>query len=1180
MNTLEEANTLINQYIKEVGDGKIFGLLPVSENEQEKIIELVCNSCHGDHQYLSRYLLVHPALIGYAMSVAVSREMNHGNFWSSFTKSFSIEIPAPAREKLCNLFVQATRRLGMLVAEIGVDEYGHRNLLDPVLTHAGIVPGWVTHLTDRIQRDSKKYPLPDPDNEEKMRSYVCRLSDGIPAAQARLKKILISDAGHLVGNSILSAYINQRYELLPHHLKEDVENAFKHIGRGLRLKSPHLYFSQTQETVLIRLPQLTSRIARDNSYWYCNGERYSCLETTDLPIPPNQSKYEVELCNLKGDLENQKFVIFIQLDGSNPLWLFKKDTGKQVIRINKPETLRYEIPDGNYYLVTKKAYSSNEDEYFYELDESNKYTEYESFPDRSILTLNTVDSTFEFHPRNQPCFHLYSEAGFIQTENRLKIYYDPAINIDVYVPTVDLEEDSLISLRFCSVNNKNTERLFSSEITRPASDKAMLSIPLATQWCQFENELDYGIYEIEIEASLSGISFHRRFFYWKGLKYINQAEGIVCDGLPNNLDHGLSIDVEKNANSLIPNAQFSGSEIKIYVNNIEAPLIFNRPGIHAYITEQGTTESRILDEYECLGFAPTQPDIITLHNGDIDPANIYCNDKLICTLSNNRRNYTLRSTSILAQFGRSGKVEVEDSKTKRRRVLFRFAQYSIARELHVKQDDLELDYYAKFVVDKSILSQLRITFENIYKLKPSEKEKRSIDIKLKEGCGILFLDESTTLNVRVTDEEEDWKIEISSQIDEYKTSVYQITPEIRQEESDEWVELQIADKHSLSSLRLILVAPSLKSDSGTNFWEELLHACFSKDEDCLEYVRQNIYTLTEHELILMLEKIQLLNLYKYHGTVWKAAHWIQHLTLVLCQWSFGLASMDQRNTILRYGVHGLCQKGIRKLSIYTQLIIGSHLEIISEDAEKYDNGLTGHGIIPRTLKEVHKVGDAKDLLAYVQSEQMKGSLSSSLIELLQHFGNFNAVIQESSSSFKKFDFQQYLEALGKKARDLDEASGLITPGELLSPSHYLYCLQKLRIRLTPQRNAMIRTDYSKILSQSNAALKTMSDRISQLKHVFARIDYPTNFLDLTFPFDDDQTSLLQSVSNDLFIITGFSRLYANKHITKTEYLEKMDMLLKHKHENDYQAYYNLSLVISLSPELFAFYFLFWEIVTR
>jgi hypothetical protein len=77
-----------------------------------------------------------------------------------------------------------------------------------------------------------------------------------------------------------------------------------------------------------------------------------------------------------------------------------------------------------------------------------------------------------------------------------------------------------------------------------------------------------------------------------------------------------------------------------------------------------------------------------------------------------------------------------------------------------------------------------------------------------------------------------------------------------------------------------------------------------------------------------------------------------------------------------------------------------------------------------------------------------------------------------------------------------------------------------------------------------------------------------------------ESEMVQVVSDLLLLITGMARLNAAGLIGRSQYKEMLKSLLSPEGNHVERRIRRLCLLLSLAPELFVFYMLFWEVVLK
>ena len=89
---LEEANALVLSRIGQMPEGSILGFLPLSQSEEDAVLQVVKDVLSGERNFSMRGLLIAaPAATAYALAVAPSRTLTTGgNFWPALATDLAV----------------------------------------------------------------------------------------------------------------------------------------------------------------------------------------------------------------------------------------------------------------------------------------------------------------------------------------------------------------------------------------------------------------------------------------------------------------------------------------------------------------------------------------------------------------------------------------------------------------------------------------------------------------------------------------------------------------------------------------------------------------------------------------------------------------------------------------------------------------------------------------------------------------------------------------------------------------------------------------------------------------------------------------------------------------------------------------------------------------------------------
>jgi hypothetical protein len=109
---LEEANKLILRKIAGSDEETILGFLPLTQVEEEAVLELVRNELNRRVNVVAWIIVKAPAAMLYALAVAPGRTLTDGGkFWPALQADLGIEVNGPKRPEFADRFRRTCRQL-------------------------------------------------------------------------------------------------------------------------------------------------------------------------------------------------------------------------------------------------------------------------------------------------------------------------------------------------------------------------------------------------------------------------------------------------------------------------------------------------------------------------------------------------------------------------------------------------------------------------------------------------------------------------------------------------------------------------------------------------------------------------------------------------------------------------------------------------------------------------------------------------------------------------------------------------------------------------------------------------------------------------------------------------------------------------------------------------------------
>lgn len=522
----------------------VLGLAPLSSEDAAKIRSLVHAQFPGQpsqrfHRLIS-LLKLHPAVmtvwLARVAGEAYAKKQEDGdtkNFWPNFSQGVGVEFSTQgARSE----FVTTFRQCCFLVGNVVLDppELGPRIYVDRLLFQAGLPLCHVQHFANSMRWVERQYSLPDPDEPDAgqdLRALMARSPylANIPI----LKKALAGPAGPLICEVALRVALDAEPLEINPTLARAIEEAFQDIGHGTaeRPRSPFLRLAADFCSLEVVCPnQPASLVGPTGLLWFVGGtpQRVGANDETTFPVS-SQGHFTVELRGLAGghnlrrefDLRwtelKQPFLVF---DASSRYWRRVEDGEVIALRSGQywvlhsvgaqfdAATRRWDWPDG-----------------------LSALSEIALHPGQQ-LSLSTNEKSFVFKAAQIPFFAPNGKT--ICTDELERIHYGWSNLPEVWCP---VEDDTVASadwsLHIRSANQEQVVPLKNGEcngnMLRYQSDGS-----------EFLKRLTPGLHFIELSVSRGNRrpQCKETFKLWVGLREYREGVSFECDAPPSNIRWG------------------------------------------------------------------------------------------------------------------------------------------------------------------------------------------------------------------------------------------------------------------------------------------------------------------------------------------------------------------------------------------------------------------------------------------------------------------------------------------------------------------------------------------------------------------------------------------------------------------------------------------------------------------
>jgi len=1153
---LEVKDRKIMQLIGECSTPTILGLLPVNPTEQEAILELVNTLSNGRFPLLAKLQEDYPAATSYAIALALSKGTTEANFYKALENGLGVRISSNERPVMSMALDVACRALGLVMPDSDEETHTDRNLR-PIIFQAGILHYWVEHLAGAVLSYLEKNPCPDLEDEQQVAPFARLLADRVPAAQMRLRRTLESSVGPLVCRAILNAFNTKDFDQLPPHLREPMREARRKTG-GESIRSPYLRYNAEDGTLEVVLPKQSPRLADFNSCWVLGKNTYNALIERTLAVGDLPgTKCQICLTGLRSQFKDQAFTVKMATDEHEPFFIFRALDGRRLQIGLRPVI---ELPLGDYHVLLPVEHKTSEEDAFGQRGQF-KTGKVEMFPGRVDLKITVGVNKYLLRPRLGSDLILQDRHGNkLQSLDGTTIFYGDSLDINAFTPTGSSAASAAMEFKMACLENPGVAPL---RLLRESADMngAYYFYELSVDLVQpFLNGLPAGIHEVLVTAEGSARSFTRRFFYWKGFRRTTKNFGFVCDSVPKNFDATTSVGVRTAEKGLQICEEHHGAEVVIGINHPQRAFTLAKPGIWLRLMDSDRLDSRPIALGKNIDVKASEQ--LILESGDTLTWTICCESTVLAELKPGQAKHTLNLGAVLSQFGESLALEAKSSSGQTLSLLS-FAKANLARKLTIQAAPGSQQYQATFRISRSQIRELELEVQNFADLGSGTKAQK---IEVAEGEFELTGFGEDAAKLRFAVEENDWIATLDVNLVKLPPGVYFVDFRSRKVDQTRWQPLRVADKHGLSESRLVICGDLLDGEQKCG-WTRVLNDAL-RNRDLTDRVVP--IPVLETELESLLAKLQKALLFKYASEVWPYIQWLETALVRLCQHTYGAGLNSVGQVYARIAVSSLSQKSESALSIHSTLIFGSQELLLAQAGGAFAGVGPAESQIGRTFQELGNLYKLASLKAYA----FQGGAID--LKLFGYFANAPAVSSGFAPEFQGFRFQEFLKELAEQSEELDFKQSDITAALLLTPEHFVAAVRALNRRFRPLEQVRNSIETGATLGRLNQEIQSCGNQLDQVSPVVKDLVGHPNYLSLSITISSAESGLVQVVSDLLLTVTGLARLTANGLLSPEHYCQRLDELLCPEGASLTRRVHRLCLLMSLAPELFAFYMLFWE----
>jgi len=985
---------------------------------------------------------VAPAATCYAIASSASQGVTVGRrFWDPVTKKLGIDISSNNdREKLSLLYSKTCQKLGVMVPD--VSKLAWTNIA-PMMAQASILHAWSGPLVTGLHRTLAKHPAPDTNDDVALKRFSKQLASSIHGVR-NLTKILATEVGSMVTHRIVSSLIYDKFDLLPHHLIEPLKKAFTEKGSAVHLKSPYISFSEAYSELEIILPKQLNKLLKYTSYWQIGNRQLSPNEENRIEQSNLTGEVvSIELRDLDRDYPDQDFTIDLSMP--NGFMLFDQKTGREKsIKAGQ----RNELTHGEYTLVMKPSVTTNDDGY---VEEIGKYRllkdiyihpgsgEWEVYVDGETTIISASLMTGIYIPRDR------EEA--ILLNDGMSLYYGDSLEINAIVPKRQHAGELSIEIK-ANDNDAITTQVELKSYDSGEYDYSEELIAAAKEICA---SLSPGIHKLEFKISTNSAAATKGIWYWKGLNYISDQKGFICEDRPENIDFKKTRGIRLKGVDCVFEKNFRAPEVIVYLKNSDQFINIPRPGVQATLISSEDQWSDELTSRSTITIGGEEKRLIRIKSGGFSSWDIFCNKFKINTLTRDKSSLVLGLSTLVAQYGDSGSVSAINKVDGEQMILFSYASDLISSPLTQTTNHGLKQIVWKTYIPLPKIGQLAVKISDYTNSPVADSPmifNLTIDL-LSEENPLVELDITDVLSAVLK-----WKkptskgpaaVALSLTVsDSMLSNEFQFVEIIYKPiEAESWLNLECKEAVNTSPLCFI-ISGSENIDDTPTWWKHLCRISSNHNDE--NSLHDHLYSnMPDSEL-----KQGLATISKIVGTKFPTASFrynAKYFTALdhrLAERRKKAGQLDAKHWWDQHAadLENQC-KGNNKLAT-RPFIISSHVSVFDSPIN-LDLDSNTQNFTEECLNFSSTISATGGHLEFAKQELI--TAPPHLMYLYQSFKNFNEVAgRGTQSEFKDFQFNSFLEAEYKRAMDHESAVTELTDIPPLSARHLLLATKQLKRR--------------------------------------------------------------------------------------------------------------------------------------
>jgi len=1151
----------------------VLGLAPLSSGEATKIHALVQMdlAAHPTRRLnrLVTLLKLYPA----AMTVWLARvagEAYDGNFWDNFAGLIGADIPPAARPEFVRIFRQCSFLAG--IETLDPPQLGGFIWMEQLLFQAGLPLCHVGNFAHSMGWVEQQYSLPDPEAPEAghdLRALMGRSPylANIPI----LRKALAGPAGPLICEAALRVALDaQPLEINP-ALARAIEDAFEDLRPETadRPRPPYLRLAVDFTSLEVVCPkQPGSLMGPTGLLWAVGGaiQRVGANDETRFPVP-SQGHFEVELRGLIGGINlrrefdlrwselKQPFLVF---DAATRCWHRVEEGGVIALR------------SGQYWVLhASEAEFEPEAKRWEWSDGQSAISEVVLLPDHQF-NLKANQKEFVFTTAQVPFFSPHGES--VCTDDLERIHYGWAELPEVWCP---IDDDAGIAPGWRLILQLGERQ---EVIPLSNGERRGNMLRFQPRGSPLFSSLAPGLYSFQLAVARGSRRpvCKQTFKLWVGLREYRVGVGFCCDALPSNIlwtdcsglqtqgcflnhsndnrrQHVLAFEVGEDGQQEVVSLRFSRSGT--FLESFD-----KRAGkaIQAESSKLGSIFSASIQSSQWLRIWHIPADDYTIMvNGG----------KLRSVARTDGRLFSdLCLATLSTQFPNGGEIAVEHREISIR--IARFARPLVPRYADAESDDTYESLVFKFAEE---VGWLRPRIRELVSGKTVEFDGQTFSSSGHStfpSCGLPTV-EAANISADITAHGALHRVSLDVPKGGWPEGIWLMELEIRQDENSAW---QLLSDAKGGGFPLVLVVPPAGAPTSlraTAYWWAFSHGLSGG----LIPHAMPLTNEMESTLCELLAEVSALLSRGYSDSAWRRLNGLERLFFELGR------SIARRLEFSRVIARDLIQAAGREaISNPTRSLFVVIPELFTLPAESYTGMPDTDGLrdtlrwCARTRSHARVVDGFLDAMEQVAANPT--ARTPGIFGVLQNFANFAAVAnQTSAADLCHFDFPRWRSNTvhGITENDVELGAWIdLSPYDRLCRSHALHALHKL-YRRRQSEDGHTGNHAGAVFAAAAELRSWLQTRMGAHASFVSQGAWQSPWLEVEFAND--------ALLTNLNCYASMAALAARA--SAAGWLRYGDFLVWQTNRFGLEASMKATTtLVAMSPELFGFYLLLWELLIR